>query len=480
MVTAQHRLATLGVAGTLMFLAGGPLTAPAARAADAAAGTADSAADTAASPESSLATIEVTARRLNEERSSIETQTGASTYTIDNRAIAAAPMGENQSLSQVLLQAPGVVQDSFGQLHVRGDHNGLQYRLNGVILPEGISVFSQTLSPRLISSVSLITGALPAEYGLRTAGVIDLTSSSGLQQPGGYLSIYGGSFGTIQPAFEYGGGSSSFSYYVTGDYKQSNLGIESPDGSRDPLHNHTTQYHGFAYLEKILDQSNRLSLILGISDGAYQIPNQRGLQPTLGLNVQGVTQFLSDDLDENQQERTEYAIVSWQHSAGALNFESSVAARYTSLHFTPDWLGDLLYNGIAQDAFKDDTALSWQTDAAYKLSDTHTVRAGFFLQHDSAESITSSQVLPIDPITGVQTSNVPLTIPDNGTQAQELASVYLQDEWQALAPLTVNYGARFDHYSAYSSGSQTSPRINFVWQVSSDTTVHGGYSRYFS
>jgi len=486
MSLTRQRCVASGVAAAVTFLASTLLLPAAARAADAVAGTVNPA-NTADAPSAAddeagggLATIEVTARRLNEERSSIETRTGASTYTIDNQAIAAAPMGENQSLSQVLLQAPGVVQDSFGQLHVRGDHNGLQYRLNGVILPEGISVFSQTLSPRLISSVSLITGALPAEYGLRTAGVVDLTSSSGLLTPGGYLSMYGGSFGTIQPAFEYGGNSGSFSYYVTGDYKQSNLGIESPDGSRDPLHNHTTQYHGFAYLEKILDQSNRLSLILGISDGAYQIPNQRGLQPTLGLNVQGVTQFLSDDLDENQQERTEYAIVSWQHSAGALNFESSVAARYTSLHFTPDWLGDLLYNGIAQDAFKDDTAISWQTDAAYKLSDTHTVRAGFFLQHDSAESNTSSQVLPIDPVTGVQTSNVPLTIADNGTQTQQLASVYLQDEWQALAPLTINYGLRFDRYSAFSSGSQTSPRINFVWQVSSDTTVHGGYSRYFS
>src|SRR5215472_14093093 len=419
MVTAQHRLATLGVAGTLMFLAGGPLTAPAARAADAAAGAADRVTDTTSSTESSLATIEVTARRLNEARSSIETQTGASTYTIDSRAIAAAPMGENQSLSQVLLQAPGVVQDSFGQLHVRGDHNGLQYRLNGVILPEGFSVFSQTLSPRLISSVSLITGALPAEYGLRTAGVIDLTSASGLLQPGGYLSVYGGSFGTIQPSFEYGGGNGSFSYYVTGDYKESDLGIESPDGSRDPLHNHTRQYHGFAYLEKILDPDNRLSLILGISDGAYQIPNQRGLQPTLGLNVQGVTEFLSDNLNENQQERTEYAIVSWQHSAGEFNFVTSVAARYTSLHFTPDWLGDLLYNGIAQEAFKDDTAVSWQTDVSYKLSATHAVRTGFYLQHDSSESTTTSQVLPID-ASGMQTSNVPLTIPDNGTQAQEI------------------------------------------------------------
>ncbi|HVP33868.1 MAG TPA: TonB-dependent receptor [Steroidobacteraceae bacterium] len=454
----------------------------AASGADAASDTTAAADDAAAAPAagdtSRLQTIMVTAQRLNEERVGIETQTGASTYTIDNQAIVAQPGGGNQSLNQVLLQAPDVVQDSFGQLHVRGDHNGLQYRLNGVILPEGISVFSQTLSPRLISSVSLITGALPAEYGLRTAGVIDLSSNSGLLQPGGYLSVYGGSFGTIQPAFEYGGSSGSLSYYFTGDYKQSDVGIESPDGSAVPLHDQTKQIHAFGYLEKILDPDNRLSLILGISDGKYQIPNQRGLQPTLGLDVNGVTDFLSDDLDENQRELAEYAIVSWQHSAGALNFETSLAVRYTSLHFSPDWLGDLLYNGIAQDAFKDDTAVSWQTDAAYTLGDAHTVRFGFFLQHDSSSSTTTSQVLPVD-MTGMQTSNVPLVIPDNGTQAQGIESVYLQDEWRVLEPLTLNYGLRFDHYSAYSNGSLLEPRINFVWKLGSDTTVHGGYSRYF-
>ena len=82
--------------------------------------------------------------------------------------------------------------------------------------------------------------------------------------------------------------------------------------------------------------------------------------------------------------------------------------------------------------------------------------------------------------TGVQTSNIPLTVIDNGTQAQEIESVYLQDEWKVFAPFTLNYGLRFDHYSAYSSGSQLSPRVNFVWQLGSGTTVHGGYSRYFT
>ncbi|HUE12414.1 MAG TPA: TonB-dependent receptor, partial [Steroidobacteraceae bacterium] len=446
---------------------------------DSTAATSDASASSNASTPAQLKEIEVTAQRLNEARSTIETQTGASTYTIDSQAIASMPGGENAQLNQVLLQAPDVVQDSFGQIHVRADHNDLQYRLNGIILPEGISVFSQTLSPWLISSLKLITGALPAEYGLRTAGVIDLSTNSGLLQSGGEVSVYGGSHSTFQPSAEYGGSNEQYTYYVTGDYKQDNLGIESPNGSSNPIHDHTTQGHLFSYLEDIIDSSDRLSLIIGLSDDEFQIPNQVGLQPSLGFNVNGQSAFLSNDLNERQHELAEYAIVSWQHSEGALNWQTSLSARYTSLHFVPDWVGDLLFNGIAQDAFKDDTAIGWQTDAAYKIGETHTVRAGLYFQHDSSESDTTSQVLPTDPA-GLQTSNVPLTVIENGSQVQQIESVYLQDEWHPLTPLTVNYGLRFDHYSAYSSGSQLSPRVNAVWEFDSGITLHGGYSRYFT
>ncbi|HUI59284.1 MAG TPA: hypothetical protein VLX90_03640, partial [Steroidobacteraceae bacterium] len=85
---------------------------------------------------SSLPTIVVTAQHLNEERSRIDTDTGASTYTFGARAIQSAPGGDNQQLNQVMLQVPDAAQDSFGQLHIRGDHNGLQFRLNGIILPD--------------------------------------------------------------------------------------------------------------------------------------------------------------------------------------------------------------------------------------------------------------------------------------------------------------------------------------------------------
>lgn len=156
---------------------------------------------------SSIPTIVITSQHLNEERSRIDTDTGASTYVIDSAALQAEPGGDNQQLNQVMLQVPDAAQDSFGQLHIRGDHNGLQFRLNGVILPDGISVFGQTLPPRMISSMKLLTGSLPAEYGLRSAGVIDLTTKSGALQPGGSVSLYGGSHGSIEPSLYFGGSS---------------------------------------------------------------------------------------------------------------------------------------------------------------------------------------------------------------------------------------------------------------------------------
>jgi hypothetical protein len=443
---------------------------------------ADAAADTASE---TLDPITVIAQKLNDARNSIQTQTGASTYLVDEKAIAAQPGGDNQLLNQVIMQAPDVAQDSFGQFHVRGEHNGLQYRLNGIILPEGISVFGQSLDPRLISSLTLIDGALPAEYGLRTAGIIDLKTKSGVIDPGGSISVYGGSHGEVTPSFNYGGSAGNLNYFVSGDFLHDDLGIESPDGSSNPIHDHTKQSHGFAYLEYILDEDNRLSMALSTSTGIFQIPNQSGLAPGISnangtpLEVNGETTYPSSALDENQRELNHFIVLSWQHSQGALDVQTSATARYSSLTFSPDPLGDILYDGIAQDAYKQNVAYAMQSDAAYKLTDDHTLRGGLFLQSDHSKSDTSSQVIALD-AAGNQTSDVPETIVDNGGKTEWIESLYLQDEWKVIPDVTVNYGLRFDKFNAYTADHQVSPRVNMVWQALPGTTVHGGYARYLS
>lgn len=438
------------------------------------------AADSAADAPDAAPAIVITAHRLNAARDSIQPSLGADSYTLDSKAITALPGGDDQGFNQIVLQLPGVVQDGAGQLHVRGDHGNLQYRINGTILPEGLAGFGQTLSPRLIEKFSLLTGALPAQYGLRTAGVIDITTKSGLAN-GGSASIYGGSSGTIEPSLEYGGTSGRTSYFVSGDYRHDNLGIDSVDGSRTPLHDQTDQFQGFAFVDHILDDANRISVLGGYANQRFQIPNPRGLSAAAtgpGYSVGGTNEFLSDNLDQTQIERTGFSQIALLHAAGPLTLQAAGFARYSSLRYRPDVLGELIFNGQAQQAFKSDLALGLQLDAAYEAGDAHTLRGGFFLQRDHALSRTSTFVFPLD-ANGAQAGQ-PVTIVDNGGQNGTTVSAYLQDEWKLSPTLTFNTGLRYDHYSAFRSERQLSPRASLVWQPSASTTVHLGYARYFS
>jgi outer membrane receptor protein involved in Fe transport len=81
---------------------------------------------------------------------------------------------------------------------------------------------------------------------------------------------------------------------------------------------------------------------------------------------------------------------------------------------------------------------------------------------------------------GTQASTTPRTIIDNGSQTGKLSSIYLQDEWHIGAPLTINYGVRFDKVSAYVDEQQWSPRVNVAYQLAKGTALHAGYSRYFT
>src|SRR5579863_5765625 len=159
--------------------------------------------------------LDVIAKQLDIARQQIQPSLGATTYNFSPQALQDIPQGDNAPLNQVLLQAPGVAQDSFGQIHLRGEHANVQYRLNGVELPEGLSVFGQAIESRFASSLSLITGALPAQYGFRTAGVVDIQTKTGVTNPGLSVSIYGGSWNWLQPSVEYGGHTGPVDYFIS-------------------------------------------------------------------------------------------------------------------------------------------------------------------------------------------------------------------------------------------------------------------------
>src|SRR6185312_1443494 len=117
--------------------------------------------------------------QLDKAREDIVPALGATSYEINASQIGLEALGSNGSFSQILLRTPSMAQDSFGQVHLRGEHGNLQYRVNDVLLPEGIAGFSQELDIPFVKTVSILTGSLPAQYGYRTAGVVDIHTQSG-------------------------------------------------------------------------------------------------------------------------------------------------------------------------------------------------------------------------------------------------------------------------------------------------------------
>jgi outer membrane receptor protein involved in Fe transport len=289
--------------------------------------------------------------------------------------------------------------------------------------------------------------------------------------------MYGGSWGWLQPSFEEGGRSGPVDWYVTGDFLHNNRGIENPTSSYCAIHDTTNQFHGLAYVSGIIDPDTRISMILGGFEGTFRIPNNPG-QPTLGFAVNGVSDFNSANLNENQHERTDFAIISLQKHVHDIDAQISAYARYSSLSFSPDWLGDLLFSGIAQKASRTNAAYGVQADASWRINDQHTLRVGFLAQQEIATGSTLSQVLPVDS-TGTPTTDTPESIGDGFKKTGVLYGLYVQDEWRILPTVTINAGLRFDGVDEFTQESQVSPRVNVVWKPTDTTTLHAGYARYF-
>jgi outer membrane receptor protein involved in Fe transport len=415
---------------------------------------------------------------LDQARNSLSPDTGSSQYVITAQDIQALPLGASTPMNQVILQAPGVVQDSYGQLHVRGDHANLQYRINGIMIPESISGFGQTLDPRTIQSVTLLDGALPAQYGERTAAVVDITTKTGSDLGnGGTVGITGGSFGTLNPFASFWGSSGKWSYFFTGNYLENNVGIENPTASRTPIHDRTNQVKAFGDVSYLINNDTRLSVMFGVTNNRFQIPNNPGKTPQFGYL--DITNFNSANLDERQDEQTRFANIALQGKFGETAYQISVGQRYSALQYYPDDIGDLMFNGVAGQINQGDRATTLQADFSMPWASDHTLRYGLYSEFDRAYTNTASLVFPAN-AAGEQTSTVPLGIFTSDRILAKTDAAYIQDEWNISDNWTLNYGLRGDRYEAFREESQLSPRVGVVWQATESTTVHAGYSRYFT
>ena len=365
-------------------------------------------------------------------------------------------------MDRVLLQAPGVTQDSAasGLLHVRNEHANVQYRINGIVLPDGVSGFGQVLQSNFISSISLVTGVLPAEYGLRTSGLVDIQTKSGAENPGGDISIYGGSQQTVTPTIQYGGVVGQTDYFVLGTYLGSDEGIENPTSSLTPIHDDTNQGSGFGYVTSLLNPTTRLSFITGSSVQHFEIPNSPGQIPM--FPAFGLTNFNSSLLNENQLEQNYYDVLALQGKSGDTNYQLAYFSRYSDLHFMPDRIGDIIFNGVASNVERQSFVNGVQGDGSYRFNADNTLRSGFYVSGEKTAADNFSTVLPLD--AAGDPIDAPFNVTDNVSKVGWLLGAYVQDEWKLTPKLTLNAGIRFDQMYQFQDANQFSPRINLLYK----------------
>jgi len=402
---------------------------------------------------------------------------GATDYIIDQGALQALPQGRNTPLDKVLLQIPGVSYDSAisnPDFHVRNEYANVQYRINGIQLPDGVSALSSVLETGFVGSLNLLDGTLPAQYGLRTAGVIDITTKTEFGA-GGNLDLYGGSWGTVSPSVEYGGGAGDTQYFMTGRYLISNQGLENATPMENPIHDRTTQEKFFGYGSTFFGDSSRVTYMAGGFVGRFQIPDVEGQAP---LGDFGSPTLSSAGLDENETDRFFFGLAALQTHHDAFDTQLSVYTRYATVDFVPDLYGDLAFNDVASNVVRKSLLNGLQFDASTRWTEAHTLRAGLTFGLEKTQVQDLSTVLPLDD------EGIPLPTPvlvnDYTSKIGWTAGGYVQDEWRIRPDLTLNTGVRFDQMNQFVSAHQVSPRVALTYKPVPDTTLHAGVSRYFT
>ena len=213
-------------------------------------------------------------------------------------------------------------------------------------------------------------------------------------------------------------GIGGYNYYVAGDYLQSDHGINAVTPSYNAIHDETQQGHAFGYIEKIIDfieqgKLHRRQFYRNISDPRQSRSNAEfrtalAGNPTPDGTINGSTNFNSNATNETQNEGSYFAVASYLRSEEDFDYQVSAFTKYSTLHFFPDITEDIAFNGIAQNALRQDLANGMQAEGTYRLGAGHTLRGGVIFNEERTSSDTTNYVLPVD-VNGIPTSSAPLT-----------------------------------------------------------------------
>jgi len=385
-----------------------------------------------------------------------------------------------RSLQDLVNSQPGWLYEGNAVLHPRGSEYQTQFVVDGIPLTDNRSPsFGPAIDADDIQSLNIYTGGIPAEYGRKMGGVVEVNTLED-PQPGfhGRVELSGGSFasGAAAAQGQYGWGKNILGASAGGSMTDHYLNPVVPENftNQGTLGDFSVNY------ERDVTPKDRLRLIIRRELARYEIPNELVQQDPQLISTLGGQPSPPPGTPPQLQT--------------ADNFETMGSASYQHI-FSPNVLID--FRGMVRDNSNDfySNPYSWPIVVSQhnnfnegyfntSISIHHgpnELKAGIesdniFLHENYSDIITANPTYansyPFDP--GTET-----TFAFTGSRPDLEQAAFVQDLIH-FGNWTINAGLRWDHYQLLLNQNAVSPRGSIGhYFPAANLMLHASYDRVF-
>ena len=407
-----------------------------------------------------------TGAMIEPDRTSSDTDIG---QTILERPIGAAP---SRAIESIVASTPGFVTDDNGRMHPRGSESQVQYVVDGVPITDNLSaIFSTSLDARTLRTVEVLTGGIPAEFGDKLAGVINVNTRSGLEGPTqGGISFSGGSFSTGETAVDFSTHTKKLGFLTNLSASTSQRYLDPP--TLDNFHNFGRTGKGFFRLDYQFDANNSLRGVFNFGGSNFEVPNR--------FNQEVAGQDQRQRLRDNSQN------ISFQHI-----FSANTVAQFSFFHRQNN--AELIRNTLSTPvvANQDRTLQNYGAIGSLALTRrSHNIKLGgqvtitpvdehfnFYPTEQFPDLVDEEGNVFPNPVNNFNAAN-PFVF--NQSKTGRTLSAYVQDRFTAFKNLTLDLGVRYDNYKLLIGEQQLSPRLGLAYFIpKTKTTLRASYNRLF-
>jgi outer membrane receptor protein involved in Fe transport len=413
-----------------------------------------------------VARLSVDVQVTAEDRTLPATHSPSSTMLTRERVERMPPFARSSLPDAIVTSAPGMIRGHDDFVHVRGEEIALNPIIDGVAFWENPhAMFSAGVSPDVIETANVMTGAFPAEYGNRFGGVVDVATRSGLRMhERGSATFTIGDEGRHNGAADVGGRHGSFGYFLSAAALASNRFLSAPDA--EAIHDKGSARHAFGRFDWSGTRIGAMNVVIMGDAADAQIPKtpqDAALRPAANA-----------DQDARQQTLT----FGWARAWSTSVVDATVYQRWSRLQLSP------AAGPIAAHAslLREVQTIGAKADLA-RIAGRHTLKVGVDavalrpqenLDYDYSGYRDLTHLLAL-PHIHVANQRITFDGRDRGGQM----SAFAQDDIQLGSRLTIDFGARIDRHALVIDDTQVSPRVNVAYRAGRGAVIHASYNHFF-